>query len=188
MLKIMKRIAIYTRVSTADQTTENQKLRLAEFAKSKGWLCDVYEEVMSTRKTRPVKQSVLSKLRNGEYDGVLVYKLDRWARTELILEITELNKKGVEFFSYSENLDFSSAAGKLQFQILSAFCEFERSLISERTREGLYRAKQTKVLGRPKGSKDKTERKNDGYLIREQIKRMEPNNTPPNNYPTLKVA
>jgi putative DNA-invertase from lambdoid prophage Rac len=164
------KIALYNRVSTQDQTTENQKIRLVEYAKSKNLEYDIYEEVMSTRKTRPVKQALLQKLRHGEYDSVVVYRLDRWARssTELLLEINELINKGISFISLSENLDFSTATGKLHFQILSAFAEFEKSLISDRTKEGLRRAKeQGKKLGRPYGAKDKKRRRKSGYLLRE---------------------
>ena len=165
----MKKIALYSRVSTSDQTTENQVIRLKEYAETKGLEYDVYTEVMSSRKTRPVKAGLLQKLRNGDYDCVVVYKLDRWARssTELILEAKELTDRGIAFISLSDNIDFSTAAGKLHFQILSAFAEFERSLISERTKEGLHRAKsQGKALGRPKGAKDKKKRKKSGYLLR----------------------
>ena len=82
------KVALYNRVSTIKQTNENQKIRLEEYAKIKGWEYDVYEEVESSRKTRPIKQMLLSKLRGQVYDAVVVYKLDRWARssTELILE------------------------------------------------------------------------------------------------------
>ena len=164
------KIALYNRVSTQDQTTENQKIRLIEYAKTKGYEYDIYEEVMSTRKTRPVKQALLQKLRKGDYTSVIVYRLDRWARssTELLLEINELINKGINFISISENLDFSTATGKLHFQILSAFAEFERALISERTKEGLRRAEeQGKKLGRPYGAKDKKRRRKSGYLLRE---------------------
>lgn len=175
------RIAIYTRVSTSEQTTENQVLRLTEYAKDRDWQYEVFREQESTRKTRPIKANLLQQLRQKEFDGVIVYKLDRWARssTELILEINELINKEIAFYSYSENLDFTTATGKLHFHILSAFAEFERSLISERTKEGLRRAKQNgKRAGRPKGSKDKTKRKNNGYLIREANKRELSNNPP----------
>ncbi len=173
-LNEMKKIAIYTRVSTQEQTTKNQTLRLTAYAKEQGWEYTVYEETQSTRKTRPIKANLIKELRSGKYDGVLVYKLDRWARssTELILEINELIKKGIDFYSYSENLDFTTATGKLHFNILSAFAEFERELIRERTIEGLRRAKaEGKRAGRPKGSKDSTPRKKDGYFFREQQKR-----------------
>mgnify|MGYP003984976283 FL=1 len=89
------KIALYNRVSTQDQTTENQKIRLIEYAKSKGLEYDVFEEVMSTRKTRPVKQALLQKLRAKEYDCIVVYRLDRYARSsrELLLEIEWVIKK-----------------------------------------------------------------------------------------------
>ena len=171
---IEMKVALYLRVSTENQTTENQRIRLEEYAKSINWEYDLFDEVESTRKTRPVKQALLTKLRANEYDAVVVYKLDRWARssTELILETKELIDKGVGFISISDNLDFTTASGKLHFQILSAFAEFERSLISERTKEGLKRAKsQGKQLGRPKGSKDKNKRRKSGYILREANKR-----------------
>ena len=172
----MNKIALYCRVSLSNgmQTTENQKIRLVEYAKKNGFKYDLYEETESTRKTRPVKQALLTRLRNNEYDAVAVYKLDRWARssTELILDTKELLDKGVGFISISDNLDFSTAAGKLHFQILSAFAEFERELIRERTIEGLRRAKmQGKKAGRPKGSRDKKKRKRSGYILREANKR-----------------
>jgi putative DNA-invertase from lambdoid prophage Rac len=165
----MKKIALYSRVSTADQTTENQVIRLKEYAVSKGLEFDLYTEVMSSRKTRPVKAELLKKLRNGDYDSVVVFRLDRWARssTELILETKELIDKGVNFISLSDNLDFSTASGKLHFQILSSFAEWEREILRERTLEGLRRAKmQGKTLGRPPGAKDKKKRKKSGYLLR----------------------
>lgn len=171
----MEKIALYLRVSTSEQTCENQRIRLVEFAEKNNYSFDVYEETESTRKTRPVKQALLAKLRQNQYKAVVVYKLDRWARssTELILDTKELLDKGVGFISVSDNLDFSTAAGKLHFQILSAFAEFERELIRERTIEGLRRAKmQGKVAGRPKGSKDSKQRRKSGYILKEARKRQ----------------
>jgi len=165
----MKKIAIYVRVSTHHQTTENQKIRLIDFANKNNFEYELFEEVESSRGKRPIKKELLNKLRKREYDGVLVYKLDRWARSsrELILEVNELVNKGISFVSYSENLDFNTATGKLHFTILTAFAEFERELIRERTLEGLNRAKQQgKSLGRPKGSKDKKQRSKSGYYLR----------------------
>ena len=173
----MNHVALYCRVSLSNgsQTTENQKIRLIEYAEKNNLSYGIYEESESTRKTRPIKQALLEKLRNHGYDAVIVYKLDRWARssTELILDTKELLDKGIGFISISDNLDFTSAAGKLHFQILSAFAEFERELIRERTIEGLRRAKlQGKNAGRPKGSKDGKKRKKSGYIIREALKRQ----------------
>ena len=173
----MKKIALYCRISSTDgrQTNENQRIRLVEYAERNNLAYDLYEETESTRKTRPVKQALLSKLRAGVYDSVAIYKLDRWARssTELILDTKQLLDKGIGFISLSDNLDFGTASGKLHFQILSAFAEFERELIRERTLEGLYRAKmQGKQGGRPKGSKDSRPRKKAGYILREAKKQQ----------------
>jgi DNA invertase Pin-like site-specific DNA recombinase len=178
----MKHVAIYVRVSTFDQTVENQKVRLIEYAKQHDYDYDIFEEIESSRRTRPVKQTLLQKLRNKEFDGVLVYKIDRWARssTELILEIQELVNKNIAFISVTDNLDFSSASGRLHFHILAIFSEFERSLISDRTRSALSAIKRRnemerngKCLGRPKGSKDKKPRRKSGYILRHAREKQE---------------
>ena len=173
----MNRFALYLRVSTLDQTNENQKVRLIEFATQKGFEFEIFEEIESSRRTRPVKQVLLQKLRNGEYAGVIVHKIDRWARssTELILEIKELVDKGITFISVSDNLDFSTATGRLHFHILAIFAEFERSLISERTKLALRRKKEVEGvrLGRPRGSKDKKERRKSGYILRHAREKQE---------------
>lgn len=168
-------IALYSRVSTDKQTNENQQIRLVDYAKNNGLEYHLFVEVESSRKTRPVKQLMLEKARVGAYDAIVVYKLDRFARssTELLLDVAELVKKGVGFISLSENLDFTTAAGKLQFQILAAFAEFERELIRERTIEGLRRSKEQGIKsGRPLGSKDKRPRRKSGYVLKEARKRQ----------------
>jgi len=167
------KVALYCRVSTEEQTTENQRIRLVEYAERNNYSYEVVEEVESSRKTRPKKAELLRRLRLKEFDGVIIWKLDRWARSsyELLNEIQELHHKNISFISLSDNLDLSTASGKLQFQILSAFAEFERNLIRERTLEGLNRAKsQGKTLGRPKGSVDKKIRKKGGYYLRYKSK------------------
>ena len=160
-----------------DQTVENQKVRLIEYARQHNYKYDIYEEVESSRRTRPVKQALLQKLRNGEYTGVIVYKIDRWARssTELILEIKELVDRGIAFISVSDNLDFTSATGRLHFHILCIFSEFERSLISDRTKLALSRKRETMTLGRPVGSKDKKQRRKSGYILRHAREKQELN-------------
>ena len=174
----MKKVALNDRISSTDgrQKKKKKKIILVDYAQRNKLEYDIFEEEESTRKTRPVKQDLLAKLRKFEYQSVIIYKLDRWARssTELILDTKELVDKGIGFISLTDNLDFSSAAGRLQFQILSAFAEFERSLISQRTRDGLARVKAKnpeKKLGRPVGSKDGKTRKKSGYILREAKKR-----------------
>ena len=101
--------ALYSRVSTTEQTVENQNRLLVEYAKRQGFEFDMYEEQMTTRKTRPVKQHVLQSLRKKIYKGVIIWRLDRWARSsrELLLEIEELHKKGIEFISINDNIDLN---------------------------------------------------------------------------------
>ena len=145
--------AIYCRVSTDEQTTDNQELILVEHAKLKGFEYEVYTETESSGNTRPVKAKLLKLLRAKRYSTLLIYKMDRWARssTELLLEFQELHDMGINIISLSDNLDLNSASGRLQFQILAAFAEFEKALIKERTKAGLNRARlQGKVLGRPR--------------------------------------
>ena len=171
------KVAIYARVSTQDQTTENQKRILTKYADERGWKYKVIEEVESTRNTRPRKQALLDALRKKVFDAVLVYKLDRWARSlsELIGNLNELNDKGVAFISFSDNIDMTTASGKLLVGILGSLAEFERDLISERVKAGLARKKaQGYRLGRPKGSKDKKYRRKTGYHLRWAGKKTPP--------------
>lgn len=168
-LSFIMTYALYTRVSTEEQTTDNQRIRLVEYCENNNLEYELFSEVMSSRKTRPVKAKLLQRLRNNEFQGVIIYKLDRWARStsELILEIEEIHNKGIKFISLSDNIDLNTSMGKLQLGILSSFAQFERDLIRERTLEGLNRAKkQGKQLGRPQGSKDKKVRKKGGYYVR----------------------
>lgn len=149
----MPKYALYARVSTDEQSTEQQVHRLEQHAKRMGWEYEVIEETMTTRKTRPKKYALMQRLRASEFDGVCVWKLDRWARSmkELVYEIEELTNKKIDFISLNEGIDLSTSGGKLQFQIFAAFAEFERNIISERTKEGLERARRKgKKLGRPR--------------------------------------
>lgn len=163
------KVALYARVSTDRQETANQVPALKRYVEARGWEYELLEEEESTRKTRPVKESVLRRLRAGELDGVVVWKLDRWGRStsELVRELSEIQERGLLFASVTDNIDLSTATGKLQLGILAAFAQFERDLTSERTREALARKKAAGAkLGRPKGSKDKKQRRKSGYYLR----------------------
>jgi len=162
------KVAIYARVSTTEQTVQNQLLALEKYAKRMEWEYDIFVESESTRKTRPVKNNVYQALLRGEYDGLLIYKFDRWARstTELISEMEVLVRRKVSIHSLNEGFDISSSMGQAMLTVISAFAQLERDLIRERTIAGLERAKaQGKKLGRPKGSKDK------GYRKRRRIRK-----------------
>ena len=148
------KVAVYIRVSKLDLNPENQKLELERFVKSMGWDYQIFEEVESTRKTRPIKQEVFQRACKKEFDLILIYKLDRWARSlqELMNDISILRINKVEFRSLGESIIVNDdPRNMLMIHILGAFAEFERAMIRERTIMGLERArKEGKKLGRPK--------------------------------------
>jgi DNA invertase Pin-like site-specific DNA recombinase len=163
------KFAVYVRVSKIDMNPENQQLQLEKHCSREGWEYDLYVEKESTRNTRPVKEEVMQKLRMGEYDGVLIWKLDRWGRslTELVENLQELTQKNIKIISLMDNIDYTSTSGKLFANMLCCFADYERAIIRDRTMAGLERAKaQGKSLGRPAGSKDKKERRKSGYWQR----------------------
>ena len=160
--EIKMKVAIYARVSTEEQTVENQIIPLKQYAERMNYEYEIFKEKETTRKTRPVKNDLYHALMQRKYDGLIIYKFDRWARstTELITEIQNILKKGSFVYSYSDGVDLSTSMGRAMLTIISAFAQLERDIIRERTIAGLQRAKaQGKTLGRPKGSKDKKYRK-----------------------------
>ena len=147
------KVAIYCRVSTEDQTNENQKLPLIAYCQRMNWEYEIFEETESSRKTRPIQWDLYNRLLRKEYDGLIIYKFDRWARStqELVGHMETLVTKGISIYSYQENIDLSTSMGKAMLTIISAFAQLERDIIRERTLAGLKRAKaQGKILGRPK--------------------------------------
>ncbi|WP_312556504.1 recombinase family protein [Empedobacter brevis] len=140
----------YARVSTNDQNLSNQ----IEILKNNG--CDkIYSDIASgVKEDRKGLNDMFSYLRKG--DVVVVWKTDRIFRSlkNMIDLIEKFNEKGILFRSITEpSFDMTSANGKLIIQIFSSVAEFERNLISERTKAGLEGAKRrNKLLGRPKGA------------------------------------
>jgi len=157
------KVAIYCRISTENQNVDNQKFICEEYCKRNGFeVFKIYKDVISgTKQSRPEFNKLLNDMRHYNFDAIMVTKIDRLARSlqHLLGLFDEFNKKGIHFIATTQNIDTSSATGKLQMQILGAFAEFERNLISERTKEGLRRA-----TGVGKRGKDKTPRKRRGGL------------------------
>jgi len=93
------RVALYARVSTIEQDPLMQKNALVDKAIREGWIYEYFEEKESTRKTRPIKYQLYHRLLNKEFDGICVWKIDRWARStqELSREVTTLFNRGVKF-------------------------------------------------------------------------------------------
>ena len=146
------RVAIYVRVSTIDQTVENQKIPLIKYCERMDWEYEIFEEQESTRKTRPIQWDLYNRLLRKEFDGLVIYSFSRWARStkELIEHMERLVEKNVMIYSYTEAIDINTSIGKAMLTIISAFSQLERDIIRERTIAGLRRAKaQGKKLGRP---------------------------------------
>lgn len=154
--KIKTRVAIYVRTSKTDQVLENQILPLKEYCKRMDYNFQLFQEQESTRKTRPIQWDLYNRLLRKEFDGLIIYKFDRWARStkELIEHIETLLNKDIFVYSYTENFDLNTSMGKAMLTIISAFSQLERDIIRERTLAGLERAKaQGKKLGRPRNKR-----------------------------------
>ena len=152
-----RRIAIYARVSTSGgQSVGMQLLDLRELAKRRdfdlvGEYCD--EGISGSKESRPALDALLRDARRRKFDAVLVWKLDRLGRSlvHLVHLLQDLRALGVELISFSEGLDFTTTTGKLLYQVISAFADFERDCIRERVTAGLRNARaKGKRLGRPK--------------------------------------
>lgn len=138
----------YARVSTVEQNLDAQQDALQQYGCSKIFL----EKVSGKNVERPALQKLLNQLR--ENDVVVVHKLDRLGRSlkDLIDLIGLLDSKKVDFVSLSDGINTGSAVGKLMFHLIGAFAEFERNLISERTKIGLASARaRGRSGGKPKG-------------------------------------
>lgn len=151
-----KRIALYARCSTSrDQSTDAQLRELRNYCEARGW--SVAEEIIDhgfsgTNANRPGLKKLLDLSRARKVDAVVILKLDRLFRSlrQLVTTMQELSDLGVEFVSVKDQVDMTTAAGRLLVHLLGAFAEFEADLIRERTLIGLdFAVSQGKRLGRP---------------------------------------
>jgi DNA invertase Pin-like site-specific DNA recombinase len=137
----------YARISTIDQNLDMQKDALERAGCTK-----IFTETASGAKVdRPILRDALNYVRAG--DVLVVWKLDRLGRSlkQLIETVTELQERGIEFKSLTENIDTTTSAGKLIFHIFGSLAEFERDLIRERTKAGLTAARaRGRIGGRPR--------------------------------------
>jgi DNA invertase Pin-like site-specific DNA recombinase len=154
----MKRAALYLRVSTIDQTTANQERELRQVAERAGWKVDkVYKDHgisgSKGRDKRPAFDALHKAAARREIDIVMAWSVDRLGRSlqDLVAFLSEIHAAGVDLFLHQQGLDTTTPAGKALFQMMGVFAEFERSMIQERVRAGLRRAKdEGKKLGRPR--------------------------------------
>jgi DNA invertase Pin-like site-specific DNA recombinase len=149
------RVGIYARVSTGEQSCDAQLRDLRAYCAARGLqLVREYVDtgVSGTKDSRPALNELVNDSRKRLLDVVLVWRFDRFARStkHLLLALEEFRSLGVQFISYQENLDTTSALGQALFTIVSAVAQLERDLICERVRCGLRNARaKGKRLGRP---------------------------------------
>jgi DNA invertase Pin-like site-specific DNA recombinase len=144
----MKRAAIYLRVSTSKQDTENQRRELEAVGARSSWqIVKVYEDAgisgAKGRDKRPGLDAMLKAVNAKEFEIVAAWSVDRLSRslTDLLGILQGLHDKDVDLFLHQQGLDTSTTAGKAMFQMLGVFAEFERGIIRERVNAGLARAK-----------------------------------------------
>ena len=158
-----KRIAIYTRVSTDQQTTENQRRELLAVAERNGWeiVAEFTDHGISGAKgrdQRPGYDDLMKAVARREIDLVATWAVDRLGRSlqNLVAFLTEINAKGVDLYLHQQALDTSTPSGRAMFGMLSVFADFEREMIRARIMAGLARS--DKKAGRPALDPDKVER------------------------------
>lgn len=150
------RVAIYGRVSTAEQSAAMQLEELRDYCQRRQW--QIAEEFIDTgvsgsKESRPALNRLLADAKRRKFDAILVYRYDRFARSlrQLVNALAEFDALGIHFVSLHEGVDTSTPNGRLVFGIFASIAEFERELIRGRVRSGLAAAKaRGKRLGRPR--------------------------------------
>ena len=149
-----KKVVLYMRVSTNDQTTENQLIKLQEIAELREWeIIDKYiDEGISGKKfDRPELNRLMTDARKGRFNTVFSVRVDRVGRSliDLIGIAGKLGEYNVDLKFTDQDFDINAPMGKFMYQVMGAFAELEREMITQRINEGLHRArKQGKHLGR----------------------------------------
>lgn len=175
----MKRAALYLRVSTTlkarngadayQQDPAVQEAPLRTLATQRGWTVAAVhvDRISGAKERRPGLDALMAGARRGEFDVVLVWRFDRFARSsrQLVLALEEFGGMGIDFVSHQEALDTSTPMGKAMFTIIAAMAELERNIIRERVVAGIEHAKVNgtksgKPTGRPEAIFDR-------YLARE---------------------
>jgi len=157
-----KRVALYARVSTDGQSVDNQLRDLETVAVKEGW--EIVERFVDRgisgtkgRDGRPAFDRLCKGVVRREFDLVAAWSVDRLGRSlqHLVTFLNDLHDKHTDLYLHKQGIDTTTAAGKMLYQMLGVFSEFERSMIVERVRAGLKRAKaEGKVFGRPRVGQD----------------------------------
>ena len=157
------RAALYLRVSTDKQSTENQRPEIEQLARARGFeVVHVYEEQGSAAKHRPTYEQMLKDARRGKFNVLIIWSLDRFGRSMVgnLQDVLELDRLGVTVVSVKESwLDTGSPVRSLLVAIFSWVAEQERNRLAERTRAGMEQARRRgSRIGRPPARLD------DGYV------------------------
>lgn len=158
MMPAIKLVALYARVSTSDkgQDPEMQLRELRAHAQAQGWtIAEEYVDhgFSGAKDSRPALNRLMVDAQGQKFDALLVWKLDRFSRSlkHLITSLETLAACKVAFVSLRDNLDLTTAGGRLMFQMIGAFAEFEREITRERVRAGLKNAQaKGATLGKPR--------------------------------------
>lgn len=159
-----KSAVIYARVSTANQTVENQLLELRAAADRMGWRinAEIVDEGISGSKGREARAGfdlLFRKIQRKEIDVVMTWSIDRLGRSlqHLVSLMEDIQQSGVDLYVHQQAINTSTPAGRMTFSIFSALGEYERELIRERIAAGISRARaQGRKLGRPTNVTDQT--------------------------------
>lgn len=155
------RAALYARVSTDEQTTENQLIELRAAASRLGWtvvaeFVDAGISGAKGRKDRPQLDAMLKGVARKDFDIVASWAVDRLGRSliDLVGLLQELHSTGVELYLHQQGINTTTPAGKAMFGMMGVFAEFERAMIQERVKSGMNRAKVNgtktgRAIGRP---------------------------------------
>ena len=156
------RVALYARVSTTDkgQDPENQLIQLREYAHRRNFqiIGEFIDFASGKNQERKQYKLMMDDAQKRKLDVVLVWRYDRFARSTqaLVNALKEFKTLGIDFISYQENIDTTTPTGELIFHVMASLAQFESSLISERVKAGMQRAKaQGKNISRPKLDKSK---------------------------------
>jgi DNA invertase Pin-like site-specific DNA recombinase len=158
-----KRVAIYTRVSTDEQTTENQLRYLHLAAEKNEWVITHVFKDEGVSGAKPLFQREEGKLlkkviEQGGIDVLAAWSIDRLGRslTDLVHTLSGLESRNIGLYLDQQRIDTTTPGGRAMYQLLGVFAEFERSLIAERVKSGMQRARAAgKHLGRPPIGNDK---------------------------------
>ena len=154
-----KTVALYARVSTAEQNCEMQLGDLRRFASQRFGRVYEYVDVgvSGAQRRRPQLDALIKEAHKRLFDVVLVWKFDRFARSvkHLVDSLEEFRALGIDFISFTEGIDTTTPSGELLFHIMGAVAQFERDLIAERVRAGIAHARAMgKRIGRPPATVD----------------------------------